>query len=237
MKMKTKVSNPEFRQPRVVNLLEDDCRLSGLNGNSRVKSKIFTEKAVRKFSFRTDIVTNNKGVIERRVVLSTGKRPALVRYLFLKMMYNELTKEERELFLSFKESTSNIQYYFALRARNKGIMKKTIRKILEVLDLGQPLISYKEYISLKQIEFSYKKETKPPIKKPKPYTGYSKGYKDGKSKKRTFLVEELGSSPIEYRPSFEDSINFLTEFAQEIERNPRQNQLFNIIRKDEYDSQ
>jgi len=138
------------------------------------------------------------------------------------MIYDQLTREEYAIFVSFKESTSDIQIYFALRARYKNIPKKIIRKILENIDLPRRRkISREEYNSLKQIHFQLKKETNPPIEKPKPYSGYSKGYRDGKSSKRKFRVEEYSSSPVETSPIFEDEIKILIGIAREIERNPR----------------
>lgn len=99
---------------------------------------------------------------------------------------------------------------------------RTIRKILEsnLIPNVEP-ISRKEYQGLKRISFTRKKETNPPVDKPKPYTGYAKGYKDGKSSKRSFRVEEFGSSPVETSPIFEDEITFLVEIARDLERNPR----------------
>ena len=176
----------------------------------------------RKVKFIINTISYSNGVIKRWVVLSTGKRPVLVRYLLLKMIYDELSKVERQLLLSLEESTSNIMIYFAIKANTLDIKKKTIRKILESLPLGQnKVVTRDEYISAKQIEFSIKEEQAPLIKKPKPYTGYSKGYKDGKSSNGRFTIDEFGSSPLIPSPKFEDEVNILINFAKQVSQNPR----------------
>ena len=177
----------------------------------------------------TDNIFNKNGVIKRWVVLSNGRRPALIRHLYLKLIYDELSKQEMTLLQSFKESTSNVNIYFAIKAKQDKIPRRVVRRILEIISVGRERnISREEYLS-SSITFSIKEENDPPIKKPKPYRGYSRGYKDGKGSKRTFQVEEFSSSPLTPGPKFEDEVIILLEFAREVSRNPRNNNLLTIF--------
>jgi hypothetical protein len=211
------------------NELRDNCRPSELF-MVPVSDKIHTSKK-RQFVFKSNNISQKQGVIKRWIVFSEGKRSVLVRFLFLKMIYDELTTKEMELLLSLNESTSNIQIFFALKARKLNIRKKTIRKILEALELkGYPPVSREEYLGRKQINFTIQERTYPPIEKPKPYTGYARGFKNNKRSK--FEVEEFSSSPLEPSSFFEDEIIILIRFAQEIERNPRRSYIYNHLRKE-----
>lgn len=173
------------------------------------------------FQIQTNPDITSNGAIKRWVILSSGRRPVLIRYLFLKFLYDELTQKEYEIFLSFKEVTDSVPIFFALRARTLRIKKRTIRKILENISFKRFKVPTKEeYIGLRQIRYSFEEKTFPPIKKPKPYSGYSKGYKDGKTTSK-FKAEEWNSSPLEPSPYFEDEINILLDFAIMVNRNPR----------------
>jgi hypothetical protein len=160
------------------------------------------------------------GAIIRWIVISSGKRSKVIRYFFLKFLYDELTKKEYEVFLSFEEVTRIFPIYFALKARNKRINKKTIRKILENIKFPSFKIpTREEYQGLKTMYVSFEKKTYPPIIKPKPYSGYRRSQKDGKSSGTS--VEEFNSTPLEFRPIFEDEINIFIDFAEQINHNPR----------------
>lgn len=218
--MIAKLKNPEFRQPLLRKSMIN-CRPSGLS-DSIGEIQSLTRKKTKTFNIRviTDIKYN--GVIESWNVLSSGKRSVLVRYLFLKFIYDELSKQEYFLWLSFQETTSSVQMYFAIKARLQNVPKKLIRKILENVSFEKTKqISRQEYISLKPIKFSFEKKTYPPIEKPKPYTGYSKGYKDGKRRGSKFQVDEFSSSPLEPSPNFEEEVNTLINFSTLVKSEPR----------------
>lgn len=221
------LKNPEMRQFHRTKILNDNCRPSGLYGFPR-ESKDSTKNG-KIFSIKTisDITPN--GAIKRWVALSSGRRSALLRYFFLKFIYDELTKEEYNFFLSFKEITEKVPIFFALRARRLKIPKRIIRKILEEVQFpGFKIVTREEYIGMQQIRFSFEKKNYPPIKKPKPYSGYSKGFKDGRRRSK-FQIDEFDSSPLEPSPNFEDEINILLDFAQEISRHPRKLKELSII--------
>jgi len=224
------LKNPEMRQHEKDIHLFASCRPSGLSGFPR-ESKDSTRKSL-KFTIKTisDITPN--GAIKRWTVRSSGRRSVLIRYLFLKFLYDELTQEEYKVFLSFPDTTSVIPIFYALRARIEGIPKKVIRKILETLTFpGFKVPTRDEYIGLKQIRFTHKIETEPPIRKPKPYSGYSKGYKDGKRRTK-FQVDEFNSSPLEPSPKFEDEINILIEFSFIVISHPRKLKNFSLFTGD-----
>lgn len=203
-----------------------NCRPSGPSGfqrgnNPTRKKKFFTIKTI------SDITPN--GAIKRWTVISSGKRSTLIRYFLLKFLYDELSKKEYELFLSFPETTEEVNIFFALKARTLRYPKKVIRKILESISIkGKPPISREEYQGLKRILFTYEVKLNPPIEKPKPYSGYSKGYKDGRRSTR-FQTEEFSSSPLEPGPIFEDEVNILIDFADLILSHPRKIKELSLI--------
>lgn len=209
---------PELRQPDLVKP-NINCRPSGhlevpgvqLNAPQGT-GNLFRHKTI------SDITPY--GAIIRWIVISSGKRSKVIRYFFLKFLYDELTKKEYEVFLSFREATHHVPIYFALKARNKRINKKAIRRILENIKFPSFKIpTREEYIGLKTMYVSFEQRTYPPINKPKPYSGYRKSQKDGKSSGTS--VEEFSSTPLEPRPIFEDEINILISFAELISHNPR----------------
>lgn len=196
-----------------------------------VKNTDTKKASKRQFRIRTNNIFNKNGVLKRWIVYSVGKRSSLIRHLFLKLIYDELTKEEMNLLLSFNESTSNKSIYFAILAKRRKIPRKIVRKVLETVQIDKTkLPTRNEYLSSK-ISFTIKSETSPSIEKPKPYRGYSRGYKDGKGSKRTFEVEEFSSSPLIPGPKFEDEINVLLDFSMEVSRNPRNNNFLNVLQE------
>jgi hypothetical protein len=137
----------------------------------------------------------------------------VLRALFLKFIYNELNKEEFEVFLLHSEVTEIIPIYFAILAKFKGYSMKNIRWILENIsypNFKQP--SYREYLSLKDTPFLVLKRTGSPPKRSKPYSGYVKGYKNSP---RNSLPEV---EPIRLKegeaPSFKADIDVLLGFLE-----------------------
>lgn len=52
------------------------------------------------------------------VIRSSGRRTTVIKYLFHKWLYGQLSKDERILFIEFPESVRNNQLYAAQRARH-----------------------------------------------------------------------------------------------------------------------
>jgi hypothetical protein len=218
---KDPIKIPEMRQPRLSkNYLEDNYRPSGLSNGPRVVSK--NQSGRRLFVYQTNPAILPNGAIKRWIILSSGRRSVLIRYLFLKLVYDELTRSEMAILLSFNESTTIKSIFYALKARTLGIHKKLIRKILEAvtIDPNFPSPTREEYLGIKQIHLSISEKVSSPIEKPKPYSGYSKGYKDGQRRSK-FQIDEFSSSPLEPSPLFEDEIKILIDFTVEISHTPR----------------
>jgi len=95
--------------------------------------------------FKVKISTNQeKGTWDYFVVLSKGKRHTFIKYLWMKFLFDQLTKEETEIFYSLPEIIHSEFKVQALRACLR-IGKKELRKRLENL----PLIPEDERISRK----------------------------------------------------------------------------------------
>lgn len=70
------------------------------------------------FSWRVTYYTNReKGTCDAFVVFSSGKRQKVHRFLWLKLLWDELTKDEFELFLSMPETLKNEKIVGFLQAR------------------------------------------------------------------------------------------------------------------------
>lgn len=106
------------------------------------------------------------------VVFSSGKRHALHRYLWLKLVWDELTKEEFCLFISMKESLENDKIVGFLRAK-LIIPKKILRQRLIKLEtfLGQKVSKREEYQGLQRIRFEFH-EVQRKLPKVRKYSGY-----------------------------------------------------------------
>jgi len=88
-------------------------------------------------SFSIAISTNReKGTESRLLVLSQGSRAKIVNYLWLKFLWDELSRDEMELFLHLKEILDSDIPFAALRA----VMIVGKKKVREVLNTT-PLIS------------------------------------------------------------------------------------------------
>lgn len=208
-----------MRQFRQEEILVDNCRPSGLFGSIGDHKDLLRKKKIFTIKTTTDITP--EGVLKRWVVYSSGKRSTTIRMLFLKFLYQELSKEEYKILLSFPEITNSIPMFFAFRARIIGIPKRYIRRILEVVQIQDfKVISYEEYLGLRTITFTFKVERNPPIERPEPYSGYRRGHNDGKNTTK-FHRDEFNSTPLEPSPIFEDEINNLLNFAIEISQHPR----------------
>lgn len=124
-------------------------------------------------------IDRNTGTLRRWVVFSQGKRPTLVRFLFGKLLWDELNTIEREVFWHLREVTKDRTIYLSLKALALGIPKKLLRERLKQLEfLGINFISRQQYLTLKgRVNWFLKEETITLRRVPK-YSGYTKHYKD-----------------------------------------------------------
>jgi len=141
-------------------------------------------------------VDRDKGTIRRWLCFSKGKRRTLLRYLFGKVIWDELTTFERRVFFSLKEVTEDFTIYLSLKAMILGTSRRDLRKRLENGSfLGFWAISRQQYLSIKgEVDFFLIEEELHPQRTPK-YSGYTKHYKDKGSLRphvETFVPETDG---------------------------------------------
>jgi hypothetical protein len=118
--------------------------------------------------------------VHRWKVFSTrGKISTLKDYLIGKLLWEELTLQEKNLLWIIPGVFKNPILIEIFRFLNEGGEKKHLRKILEVLNLfGFFTPTRNHYLSLKsQLRFFLIKEESP-LGRTKPYSGYTKHYKD-----------------------------------------------------------
>lgn len=139
-----------------------------------------TRSRIPRFSggFKTFSVSQfndrEKGTESRLFVYSQGSRPKVHKYLWLKMLWNELTKEEWELFYSMSETLNSEIIYSSLRAINFQGKRKTRQRLI-----NSPLIpeedkpSYDRYRGFMRLKVEISKETRSLPKVPK-FSGYIK---------------------------------------------------------------
>jgi len=112
-------------------------------------------------------------------VFSQGKRSTLVKYLFGKLLWDELNRFERDLFFRLPEITENKTIYLSLKALVLGVTKRDLRRRLEqgsFLNLSFP--SRQQYLSIKgRVNFFFMEE-QVHLRSVTKYSGYTKHYKD-----------------------------------------------------------
>lgn len=156
-------------------------------------------------------IDRNKGFLRRWTVISNGRRPTLVRYLFGKWLHNELNSLESLLFWSLSEVTRDTTIYVSLKAFTLGVPKKTIRKNLARGSfLGLWYITRQQYLTIKgRVNYVLKEETVSLRNSPK-YSGYTKHYKDkGSLRKEVDASIDEVLDPIQ-EVSIESLLKFLS---------------------------
>jgi len=115
-----------------------------------------------------------KGTESRLFVYSQGSRPKVHKYLWLKMLWNELTKLEWELFYSMTETLNSEMIYGSLRAINFQGKRRTRKRLLEsslIEDKDKP--THDRYRGFMRLKVEISKETRSLPKVPK-FSGYIK---------------------------------------------------------------
>jgi hypothetical protein len=145
-------------------------------------------------SFNTFRVTYNEdrenGTADYLLVFSQGKRVKVHRYLWLKFLWNELTKDEWFLFISMPETLNSNLIYNSIRAINlKG--KKWVRNRL----IDSPFLDskdiptkdkYRGYQGLK-VEIHFENRRLPKVPKFSGYVKSSSQVGSKRSRKSSFL--------------------------------------------------
>lgn len=127
-------------------------------------------------SFRTWYLTysinREKGTSSRFVVFSSGRRHVVHEYLWLKLLWDELSKTEFLLFISMPETYSNIKILGFLQCRlilNKRLLRQRLIKMESLI--GDTISSRERYRGLKRLRIDIQQESIRLKKTPK-YSGY-----------------------------------------------------------------
>jgi hypothetical protein len=126
-----------------------------------------------------------KGIVENFLVFSSGKREAVLEYLWLKFLWNELTRTEYQLFILSLKSSPDSEKKWSFLKLLPLFPKKALRKRL--LDseriLGLSVSSKERYHGYKGIRIEIHRETRKLARTSK-YSGYVRNISSiGKSKK------------------------------------------------------
>lgn len=132
------------------------------------------------------------GLLRRWTVFSQGKRSTLVRYLFGKLLWDELNNFENTIFWHLQEVTNDKTIYLSLKALILGTSKNDLRRRLEKGEfLGFWNITRQQYLTLKgRVNWFFLEETVSLRRVPK-FSGYTKHHKDhgSLSPEREFISE------------------------------------------------
>jgi hypothetical protein len=144
-------------------------------------------------TWRKEIFTNREqGIVQNFLVFSSGKREAVLEYLWLKFLWNELTRTEYTLFiLSLKESEDDQKKWAFLKVllqRPKSELRKKLIRFEEFF--GLKLSSRERYLGYKGMSIEIHLENRRLGRVPK-YSGYVKSISAIGSKKKNSLSDIL----------------------------------------------
>lgn len=133
------------------------------------------------------------------LVFSSGKREAVKRYLWLKLLWNSLSKIEFELFLSLLSDSDYKEWSYLKLSLQIPKKKLRVRIIIAELFLGDTEISWrKSYIGSLRIRIEIQKEIRK-LPKTKKFSGYIKSLSArGKSSNGRSGIEPDLTSPYDY---------------------------------------
>lgn len=181
---KRKLKSSTSRRPALN--LEMKLTLKGLKAVSRrvVTDRSCKDDNLNKSKFKKtyefiEFQTTETTYKDVWVVHSNSGLRSFLRYLFLKLIYDELTKIELGIFL-ISDFDRNPLYLFALKAKSLKIPRKIIREICEnsILALHQEC-SRSEYNGSRTQQFKIEFARVPASrKKGIKYSGYSRHHKD-----------------------------------------------------------
>lgn len=161
-----------------------------------------------KITVSTDL---NRGTAERFLIFSSGKLGTIVRTLFGKWLWDELTKEELEFFLSSPGVMADPTIIACLRARSQGIPKVTIRERLGKIPFLVSFPSHSQYVSLKGQLFLLVIRQEVILSKVLKYSGYSRHHND-KGSINPHSLEDNFSLPEEFIPSLKSKEVLILDF-------------------------
>lgn len=160
------------------------------------------------FTWRSTIFTDHeKGVKAVFLVYSSGRREVVKRYLFLKLVWDQLSKEEFEFFLTLLKD-SDYAYWSFLKLL-VFVPKKILRKNLVEVEkqLGLPLSNRESYLGYRRVNIELQKEIRN-LPKPPKFSGYIRSLAArGKSLPGERDTESLTSVAFEYQENI-DMFNY-----------------------------
>jgi hypothetical protein len=135
-------------------------------------------KGFQEFKLISEI-SQYKGICRRWVILSRGKLPTLRNFLVGKLIWENLSTFEAEIFLLLPNILQDPLIVNLLSEINRGVARKDIREKLKILNLfGYKTPSKEQFYSLKSQCFFFFYSEEVQLRKIKPYSGYTRHYKD-----------------------------------------------------------
>jgi len=173
-----------------------DKQLAEIRRFPRFKGRFFT------WSQTIFVDQENRSKVDL-LVFSSGKREAVLRHLWLKLIWDSLTKIEYELLvLSLKDLDYSKWSFLKLLL---FVPKKVLRKNLLASEakLGLPISSRESYIGTQRISIEIQRRTRK-LPKTKKFSGYIKSLASrGKSQLGVGRIE----LPTVAYPDFQDEVN------------------------------
>jgi hypothetical protein len=154
-----------------------------------------------KVSIYTD---REQGLEELFLVFSTGKRGAIHRYLWLKNLWEQLSKEEYLLFITMNETLRDEKMFSFLKA-SISYPKATLRDNLLKMEslLGLKLSSRSSFLGYRRMRLELHRSLRKLPKVPK-FSGYIKSPSKGqRGSKKAQLLEPTSYLWVEFEKEFD----------------------------------
>ena len=139
------------------------------------------------FTWKVDLnINREKRISDVLVVYSSGKRHKVHRFLWLKLVWDELSEEEFVLFLSMPETLNDDKMVGFLRAR-LDIPKRELRQRLNKIEnyFGEEISDRNQYRGLMRLRIDLQKRTMR-LPKTAKFSGYVRNISSlGKGSKRS----------------------------------------------------
>lgn len=151
-------------------------------------------------TFRVGFSTNReKGTDDGLIVYSSGSRTVTHRYLWLKFLWDQLTKEEWNLFLAMPETLNSNLMYDTIRAMLILPKKKVRERLMEHPISNEERYHRISYQGIKGLRLEIYKESRRLPKVPK-FSGYVKSASaiGSKSRKGPSFLEPLAINADDY---------------------------------------
>lgn len=168
------------------------------------------------FTWRKTLFTDREnGSLVCLRVYSSGSRAAVLKFLWLKFLWNELTKDEYLLFMSCLSDSSEDQRKWAfLNVLNSRISKKRLRKRLIQIEtiLGIKPSTRERYLGMKRIRIDIQQEHRKLPKVPK-FSGYVRSISSigrGSTISSSFRLEDAVDPTAFYIEEKIDWVNLLS---------------------------